>query len=86
MQKEELQNQTLVPLFVGKEARSKSREWAASALLFELLSKMRLSQNNLIVYFLGWIVLYLLMSNKLMFSENGPTWLAELFAEHQCLI
>lgn len=86
MQKEELQNQTLVQLFVGKEARSKSREWAASALLFELLSKMRLSQNNLIVYFLGWIVLYLLMSIKLMFSENGPTWLAELFAEHQCLI
>lgn len=81
MQKGELQNQTLVPLFVRKEARSKSR--AANALLFELLSKMHFSQNNLIVYFLGWIVLYLLMSIKLMFSENGPTWLAGLFAEHQ---
>lgn len=86
MQKGELQNQTLVPSFVGKEARSKSREWAAFALLFQLLSKMRFSQNNLIVYFLVWIVLYLLMSIKLMFSENAPAWLAELSAEHQCLI
>jgi len=34
-----------------KKARSKSRERAASAFLFELLSRTRFSQNNLIVYF-----------------------------------
>lgn len=35
----------------GGKARSKSRKRAASALLFELLSRMHFSQNNLIVYF-----------------------------------